>query len=169
MGEFREIINGYQYKLIDEILYDENMCSVNIEVNRYGDKTENPDEIDRYVAELITDIMNNHFEEKYKSFNTNGCLEQKIDNIYKLDWVIKMKKDKYKILKKFCEGNEVEILSGVLKNKKGKYVVKQQGNILKKIIEYVSIGNVEYELKGISFKFSDDYDQIAYEETINDR
>lgn len=169
MSEFREIINGYKYKLIDKILYDEKLCSVDIEITRYGSKTDNLGEIDRYVAELITDIMDNHFEDKYKSFNTNGCLRQKTDNIYELDWTIKMKKDKYKLLKKFCEGNEVEILSGVLKNKKGKYIVKQQGTIIKRIIECVSIVNDEYELKGISFKFSDDYDQIAYEETINDR
>jgi uncharacterized iron-regulated protein len=96
-------------------------------------------------------------------------MKQEKGNIYELDWTIDMKKSEYKLLKEFCEGNEVEILSGALQNKKGKYVVKEKGNIFKKIVEYVNIENSEYELKGIEFRFCDGYDQLTYEETINDR
>ncbi len=169
MSEFKEISNGYKYNLVDNISCDGQMCSVDVEIERYGNKTENIDEINRYISELITEIMRNDFKEKYKSFNTNGCIRQISNNIYELDWTINIKKSKYKILKEFCEGNEIEILSGALINKKGKYVVKEKGSVFKKFIEYAYIENKEYELKGIDFKFLDDYDQITYEETINDR
>lgn len=169
MSEFKEISNGYKYKLVNNISCDGQMCSVDIEIERYGSKTDHIDEINRYISELITKIMNDDFEEKYKSFSTNGCMEHRKENIYELNWTVDMKKSKYKILKEFCEGNEIEILSGVLINKKGKYAVKEKGSVFKKIIEYVYIENKEYELKGLDFKFSDDYDQITYEEIINDR
>lgn len=169
MSEFKEISNGYKYKLVNNISCDGQMCSVDIEIERYGSKTDNIDEINRYISELITVIMKNDFKEKYKSFNTSGCIRQVSNNTYELDWTINMKKGKYKILKEFCEGNEIEILSGALINKKGKYVVKEKGSVFNRITEYACIENKEYELKGFVFKFSDDYDQITYEEIINDR
>lgn len=69
-----------------------------------------------------------------------------------------MKKSKYKILKEFCEGNEIEVLSGELSNKKSRYTVREKRKIFKKISEYIRIKNDEYELKGNTFEFTDDYD-----------
>ncbi|WP_461207593.1 hypothetical protein [Clostridium sp. DL1XJH146] len=166
MSEFREVINGYKYKIVSDFIYDTDLCTVNIEVERYAYKVTNIEEIDRYLSELIICIMKNDIKEKCKGFSTNGCMKHIKDNIYELNWIVDIKISKYNLLKEFCEGRELKLLSGELKNKIGIYVVEEKGLVLKKIIEYVEIDNIRYELKEIEFEFLDIYDQITYEETI---
>lgn len=167
MGEYRELTNGYSYKLTKKLEYDDELCSAEIEVVRYGHKTENLWEIQRYTKELIEDIMKSTFKERYIDFSEMGNLVQISGNIYSLDWTIKMKKNKYELLMKFCIGNQIKVISGELKGQVGFYFVKEEGKIIKKISEYILIHGDECSLKKMTFKFVEDDEQLTYEDIMD--
>jgi hypothetical protein len=164
MLEFRDLPNGYSYKLLNDIDCDGQLCIAEIEIERYGAKTQNISEISRYTEELIEDIMKNYFQEKYKSFDIRGSLQQKGDNIYELNWTVRMKQDKFKYLKKYCEGCKITVLSGELTGKSGIFCVEQNGRIFKKVVEYIKTGQQKYNLRGVEFRFLEDTDQMTYED-----
>lgn len=167
MGEFKELPNGYKYKLNKELDYDDKLCNAEIEVVRYGSKTENLWEIQRYIKELIEDIMNSAFKENHNGFNVNGNLVQISGNIYSLDWTIKMKKNKYELLMKYCIGNQIKVNSGELKGQVGFYFVKEEGKIIKRINEYILIHGDEHSLKSMAFRFVEDEEQLTYEDIMD--
>lgn len=81
--------------------------------------------------------MKSVFKNKYINFNESGNLVQIRGNIYSLDWTIKMKKNKYEQLMKYCIGNQVKAVSGVsgvLNGQVGFYSVKEEGKISKYIL-----------------------------------
>lgn len=169
MGGLTKINNGYEYKLIGDITYYTSICSIDFELYRYGYPVTNIDEIYRYTDKLIISIMKNHYSEKYSDFSLNGCLGKIRDNIYSLDWEVKIKFNKYKALKTYCSGEKVNILSGVFRGQEGIFDVKETGIIFKRIYQFILINNNEEKIEDIEFEFKDYENQITYEEILEGR
>jgi len=108
--------------------------------------------------------MKSAFKDYYIDFSENCNLVQISDNIYSLDWTIKAKKNKYELLMKFCISNQIKVISKKIKGQVGFCFVKKDGEIIKRISEYILIHGDECSLKNITVKFVEDYEQLTYED-----
>lgn len=130
-NEIRPLKNGYAYRKIEKLALDSFLGTARIEIFKDNQKVMQRDELllFDYLDPIIDDMMQDPIFKKIKvieySYHANIIHEK--ENIFLLNWPIKfLFSYKFEQLEEYCNGKEIEILSGDLKDKIGLYGKKDK-------------------------------------------
>lgn len=169
-AKLRHIKGGYYYKIRD-IDWDGILCTVDFDVINHRLEVWDIEEVSELTDNIISDILNLDYFSKLKleKYDPNVCLKQLQGNIYTMDFFTEERHLHPIIpLKRYCSGNEVEILSGELKGKRGIYKAKLNDLAERGFIEVAEIDGHACDLQDIEFTFIDGNIQLSWESVMEE-
>lgn len=169
-AQFRELQNGYLYKIID-IDWDGSLCNVVYRLIENKENKYNIEEGQDLIDDIINDILSLDYFRKAEvdKYAPNACVKNREGNIYELSFITEEKQLHPIIsLKKYCNGNEIKILSGDLKDKQGIYEARLNDIDERGFIEGAIIDHKFINLKDYKFEFTDWHTQLSWESILEE-
>lgn len=170
-SNMRFLKDGYKYRKIEELAFDNSLCSAKIELFKENQKVVNRDEVENLMDLVIEDLMQDEYFDKRKvvNYSLNGNVIHEIENLYTVHWPITpLFSYKLEQLEEYCNGKEIEVLSGEFKNKIGLYEARKTRNFERKIEEYIKIDGIYYDLLKVEFEFVNKDDQLSWESIMEE-